>query len=162
MHNTISREFAFFHIDGTCSYELKVSVRPIADPCCDKLNLPSSCVCYFVIFSLFRSFTTIYLPTLIQPHLNHIIWLWCASTIAFWPLRYSPKSFTYNKLGGSSLFCLVPTSIDLKLPMSIVRGASRKLRYFRTMFVLVSVYSSTGHFQPDLPAINEISQWRAP
>ena len=34
--------------------------------------------------------------------------------------------------------------------------------YFRKRLVVVSVYSSTGHFQPDLPTMSADSQCRAP
>ena len=34
--------------------------------------------------------------------------------------------------------------------------------YFRKMSVVVRVYNSTGHFQPDFPSISEDSQCRAP
>lgn len=34
--------------------------------------------------------------------------------------------------------------------------------YFRKMLVVVRVYNSTGHFQPDFSAIRESSQCRAP
>lgn len=68
----------------------------------------------------------------------------------------------YTTLGGCSLFFFFPNPNPLKPPSTSVSGASRKLMYFRTMFVVVSVYNSTGHFQPDLPAMSEDSQWRAP
>ena len=34
--------------------------------------------------------------------------------------------------------------------------------YFRKMLVVVNVYNSTGHFQPDFPTISADSQCRAP
>lgn len=121
------------------------------------LSLP----CYIII-SLFKSFTTIYLPIPIHPHRNHLIWLLCAFTIALCPLFHCPKSLTNSRLGGSSFLFLCAIPAALQPPNTIVTGASMALMYFRKILVVVRVYNSTGHFQPDFPAISEDSQCRAP
>ena len=116
----------------------------------------------YIIISLFKSFTTIYLPIPIHPHLNHLIWLLWAFTIALCPLLHCPKSLTNNRLGGSSFLFLCASPAALHPPIAIVTGASKALMYFRNILVVVSVYSSTGHFQPDFPAISKDSQCCAP
>ena len=115
-----------------------------------------------VIISLFKSLTTMYLPIAIHPHLNHLIWLLCALTIALCPLLHCPKSLTNNRLGASSFRFLFAIPAALQPPIIMVPGASKALMYFRRMLVVVRVYKSTGHFQPDFPAIREDSQCRAP
>lgn len=85
--------------------------------------------------------------------------------MAFWPFLHCAGSLTNRILWGilplSALRFWFPFAV-CKAPNNIVTGASKKVIYFRKVFVVVRVYSSTGHFHPGLFAIKAVSQARAP
>ena len=112
---------------------------------------------HWVTFSNVRSLTTIYLDKPIQPQRNHLIWLLCALVIACCATLTSPGPLmNSNGLGCSPTFLVLP-AITSKLT-----SESKKLVYFLSIEIDVSVYKSTGLFQPGRLCTSDEMKVRAP
>src|SRR5450755_3776096 len=97
------------------------------------------------ILSRFKSFTTIYRPIVIQPHLNQTIWLLCPFTIASLALQYRCSPLTNNTLRdplSALLMFLSPVNPPVTFEMAptvMVGSASTTELYFRSMLTVGNV-----------------------
>jgi len=112
---------------------------------------------FAVIFSSFKSLTTMYRLRPIQPQRNHLIWLLCAVVIAFCADLNSA-----GPLMNSSGFGCSPIFLGRKNRNAVVSIESRKLVYFRINGTVLKVYRSTGQPHPGRLCMREAMKWRAP
>lgn len=122
--------------------------------------------CHGFDLSRLKVFITMYRLMLIHPHLNHTIWLLCASVMA--SLAVPALSLPPNRLlmatsmaGLPFAFVFLP-SAPASTTLNMVANISRKVVYFRSTLTVVSVYKSTGEENPGFPAVRAARKRFAP